>query len=113
MSHPIPKDLKEDKRLLDLPWFDLFLTKRGAIYALLVSVIAYLFYLITKSGILFLVLLLMLNVFVYPLGQMKESKDNFDGGNINKDVLLYRKYQYKISKKRIYIRLYKIYKGEY
>lgn len=112
MSHPIPKDLKEDKRLFDLPWFDLFFTTRGLIYALSVSILAYLFYLITKSAILFLVLLLILNLVVYPLGQLKEAKDNFDGGNINKDILLYRKFKYKFSKKRIYIRLYKIYKGE-
>ena len=82
---------------------DLYLNKTGAIYNGGVTVLSGVIGKLTNNAIAFLVLLVILNIAVYPLAQTTIKKSAFDGGGVRRDKFLYKKYSYK-KKKNIYLR---------
>lgn len=106
MSHPVPKDLKDEERILSIPFMDFYLNKTGLIYNGSVTIFSGILLKLTGNVIVFLILLVGLNLLVYPLAQSTTKKSEFDGGNVRLDKFLKRKFTYR-KRKRIYLRRYK------
>lgn len=103
VSHPMPKDLKEDDRFFGINFMDLHLTKRGLIYNGGVTLFSVAILKIFENVPVFLFLLLGLNIAVYPLGQFRTKKNAFESGNLRYDDYLKKKLNY-YRKKSIYLR---------
>lgn len=103
MSHPVPKDLTGEERILSIPYMDLYLNKTGIIYNGGVTIFSGLMGKLTGSAIVLLLLLVVLNILVYPLAQTTTKKSLFDGGGVRRDKFYKRKISYK-KKKNIYMR---------
>lgn len=103
MSHPVPKDLKGEERILSIPYMDLYLNKTGLIYNGGVTILAGLIGKITGSAIVLISLLIILNILVYPLAQSSIKKNEFDGGGVRRDKFYIRKFTYR-KRKNIYLR---------
>ena len=103
MSHPIPKDLKGEERILSIPFMDLYLNKTGMIYNGSVTLLSGLILKLSNNVILFLVLFIGLNLAVYPLAQSTTKKSDFDGGNLRRDKYLISKFKYRKGK-NVYLR---------
>ena len=103
MSHPMPKDLKEDDRFFGINFMDLHLTKKGLIYNGGVTLFSVAILKIFENVPVFLFLLLGLNIAVYPLGQFRTKKNAFESGNLRYDDYLKKKFNY-YRKKSIYLR---------
>lgn len=103
MSHPVPKDLKGEERVLSIPYMDLYLNKAGLIYNGSATIFSGLLGKLTGSAIVFLISLVLLNILVYPLAQSTIKKNVFDGGGVRRDKYLMKKFTYK-KKKNLYLR---------
>lgn len=103
MSHPIPKDLKGEERIIAVSFMDLYLNKTGMIYNGAASILSGLMLKVTSNVIVFFILFIGLNIAVYPLAQSTTKKSEFDGGNVRRDKYLMRKFKYRKAK-RIYVR---------
>lgn len=103
MNHPIPRELKGEERIVAISFMDLYLTKAGLIYNGTVTILVGIIGKITNNAILFFILLVLLNVAAYPLGQHHTQKNKFDGGNIRLDKYLIKKFKYR-KRHNIYLR---------
>jgi len=103
VAHPVPKDLKGEERFLTIPYTDLYLNKTGAIYNGSATLLAGIIGKLTNNAIVFLALLVLLNIAVYPLAQTTIKKSLFDGGGVRRDKFLMKQYSYK-KKKNVYLR---------
>lgn len=103
MSHPVPKDLKGEERILSIPYMDLYLNKTGIVYNGAVTVLAGILGKLTGNAILFLVSLVLLNIIVYPLAQTTIKKSEFNGGGVRRDKYLLKKFNYR-KNKNLYLR---------
>ena len=101
MSHPIPKDLKGEERIISIPYIDLHFNKKATLYCGVVTVISGLT--LTINFYLFLVLFIVLNFIAYPLASFTTKKTKFEGGNVPLDVYYLRKFKYKY-KQNVYVR---------
>lgn len=103
MAHPVPKELKGQERIARIPYINVYLNKKGAIYCGLASFIA------AVLGKMFgivtcIILFILLNGIAYPAAQMKTSKGKFEGGNIEFDKYFIRKARYEKFKRNLYVR---------
>lgn len=103
MSHPVPKDLKGEERILSIPYMDLYLNKTGIVYNGAVTVFSGILAKLTGNAIVFLVSLILLNILVYPLAQTTIKKSIFDGGGVRRDKYLLKKFNYR-KNKNLYLR---------
>lgn len=103
MSHPVPRDLKGEERILSIPYMDLYLNKTGILYNGAATVFAGVVGKLTGNAIVFLIVLVLFNVLAYPLAQSTIKKSEFDGGGVRRDKYLKRKFSYK-KKRNIYLR---------
>lgn len=103
MSHPVPKDLKGEERILSIPYMDLYLNKTGIVYNGSVTVFSGILAKLTGNAIVFLVSLILLNILVYPLAQTTIKKSIFDGGGVRRDKYLLKKFNYR-KNKNLYLR---------
>jgi len=103
MSHPVPKDLKDEERVITIPYMDLYLNKTGMIYNGAATILAGLLGKLIGNVIVFLVLFLILNILAYPLAQSTIKKSEFDGGGVRRDKFLKKKVTYK-RRKNVYLR---------
>lgn len=103
MSHPVPKDLTGEERIITIPYMDLYLNKAGIVYNGGVTVFSGLVGKLFNNVIVFIVLLVFLNIVAYPLAQTTIKKSLFDGGGVRRDKFYKRKISYK-KKKNIYLR---------
>lgn len=103
MSHPVPRALKGEERVLSIPVMDLYLNQTGIIYNGAATIISGVLGKITGNAIIFVVSLFLLNVLAYPLAQTTIKKNIFDGGGVRRDKFLLRKFTYK-KKRNLYLR---------
>lgn len=107
MSHPVPKDLRGEERVITIPYMDLYLNKRGMIYNGLATLLSALILKLSGNVVVFFIIFLVLNIIAYPLAHYKLPRNKFEGGNVVLDQYLKRKYSYRKNKK-IYVRAKKI-----
>lgn len=103
MSHPVPKDLKGEERILTIPYMDLYLNKAGMIYNGIATLLAGGILFVAKNVIVFLFCFVALNALVYPLAQSTTKKSDFDGGGVRRDKHLKKIIKYK-KNKNVYLR---------
>ena len=103
MSHPVPKDLKGEERILSIPFMDLYLNKTGIVYNGAVTIFSGVLGKLTGNAILFLLSLVLLNIIAYPLAQTTIKKSEFDGGGVRRDKYLLKRINYR-KNKNIYLR---------
>jgi len=103
MSHPVPNNFKGEERIFSIPYLNVHISKKGVVYNGIASLVAVAVFKATGGYIAFAVTFLMLNIAVYPFGHSRTNSRRFDGGNVPRDVYIYRKFLYKFNK-NIYIR---------
>lgn len=102
MAHYVPKELKGEERILQIPYCDIYFNKKGIVYNGLATLISAAFLYLTNMTV-FIVMFALLNIIAYPLAHFTTSKSQFEAGNVKYDLFLQRWLYYRRNKK-IYLR---------
>lgn len=101
-SHLVPKELKGEERIIEFPYFGLYLSKKGIVYCGTATIIASIILKLTNIYIS-MFFFVALNAIAYPMSIRKISAKKFDCGNMPYDAFFVRKFRYK-KNKNIYLR---------
>ncbi len=103
MAHQIPKELKGEERLFSIPKFNIHFSTKGVIYNGLVTTVAVIAGKLTGSMVIAGTLFL-LNFIAYPLAHKRVGRNKFEGGYMKYDKYFLKKYLYKKSGRKFYLR---------